>query len=176
MTSFLYFIVIYNSTNENKITKNQAFNNDETVQETASHRSIQKVKENKEVVTRVDKQNKEIIIRNSFVERKPEAVGQLYKWKDANNITVISMDPPPSNIERSVFLFSRKSPLDESTVEVPQISTAPKADGLLKSTVFNNPLKVYTPKGLKEFIEYSQDIGEKIEIRGEELSELVNQL
>ncbi len=80
------------------------------------------------------------------------------------------MTPPLDNIESEVFLYSKnndKACNSGNTTNVTEIKT-PNDPGFIQ-----NPLKVCAPSGLKELIEYSRTIGDKIELRDKELNELI---
>ena len=100
-------------------------------------------------------------------------MGKIYKWRTGENTLVISSEPPPRNVKAEIFQFSR------SESPVTQTRRTEKPDNnkqLLTPNFVENPLNVYTPSGLKELVKYSQEIGQKIELRGKELDSLINQL
>jgi hypothetical protein len=127
-------------------------------------------------VKRVHNQGKKTFIPANEYDKTHDTMGRLYKWKNSNNTIVISMEPPPSDIQASVFLFSRENDITKESVEGTPIISKFEPNKLTVPVLINNPLKVYTPDGLREFIKYSQAIGEKIELRGAELDELIKQL
>ena len=98
----------------------------------------------------------------------------LYKWRDKNNTIVISTESPPNGMVSETFYFSTGGgPVtDTGPVAQPETGAGQPPD----STLVDNPVSVYTPSGLRQLIHYSREIGNKIELRGKELNNLVYQL
>ena len=86
------------------------------------------------------------------------------------------MEPPPQGIDATTFLYSNKVTIGNDSMEITRHGAESSNKALDGPSFRDDPLQVYTPDGLKEFIEYSKEIGEKIEVRGKELEELVELL
>ena len=113
---------------------------------------------------------------NSPGDEDRQDTARLYRWKGPDNITVISTEPPPQGIDAATFLYSNRAASGNDSMEITRHS-AENSNKVMNGPSFrDDPLQVYTPDGLKEFIEYSKEIGEKIEVRGKELEELVELL
>ena len=102
--------------------------------------------------------------------------GKLYKWKDENNVTIISMEPPPKDTRVATFIYSSESASISKDMHADKQGKSETNFHSAQPSFHDDPLQVYTPEGLKEFIKYSKEIGEKIEVRGTELEELVKML
>ena len=101
---------------------------------------------------------------------------RLYKWRDGDNTIIISTESPPSEASVETFYFRAgnvSKPVKPSDSGSGTISGKPIPND---SSFINNPFKVYTPSGLKELINYSKAIGDKIELRSKELNELIEQV
>ena len=103
----------------------------------------------------------------------------IYKWRDKNNTIIISSERPPSGITAEAYPYMEN---EFSTSEKSITNTAGKTKPISvrkinnNDSIVDNPLQVYTPNGLRELIQYSKDIGEQIELRGELLDDLSEQL
>lgn len=111
--------------------------------------------------------------KNGDMAKEKAAIRYLYKWRDEENIIVISSYPPPEGVSAETFILSEQlqPPVNE---ELPATKTQVVPTDTPKFA--DTPLRVYSPEGLKELIEYSEEIGEKIQLRGEMLNELVELL
>ncbi|NKB35740.1 MAG: hypothetical protein GKR93_01035 [Gammaproteobacteria bacterium] len=114
------------------------------------------------------------IVYLSNTESSSDNTGKLYIWKTTGSVTIISMEPPPEGIEARIMLYSdNKKEVKKAANEITSVGNN-KSDN--NFSLADQPLKVYTPDGLREMIRYSEEIGEIIELRGEELNELVKLL
>ena len=89
------------------------------------------------------------------------------------------MEMPPADVSTETFSFHVNQEPDPTTVELAKPSRPRDAfENLSRSapTFSENPLGIYTPEGLREFIDSSQKIGDHIELRGKLMTELVEQL
>ncbi len=102
--------------------------------------------------------------------------GRLYKWKESKNLTVISTEPPPADISASVLLFAREPDAVNRAAATASASIRYSEADPMSPSFSDHPVEVYTPGGLRELIRYSREVGEKIELRGEELNELIDLL
>ena len=99
----------------------------------------------------------------------------LYKWRNKDNTIVISTESPPAKTNVETFYFQTAA-VEDNTVP-PSTVADPGREAYSPDPSFtNNPFKVYTPSGLRELIDYSKAIGDKIELRGEELNALIEQM
>jgi len=101
---------------------------------------------------------------------------KVYKWRDKNNIINISMYPPKHNYATEVLLFSRIENKNSDIKQMLSNIDMPKNNIHIQSGFIDNPLQVYTPSGLREFIQYRKSIGDTIKLREKELNDLIEQL
>lgn len=119
---------------------------------------------------------------------KTEGMSKLYKWTDEKNTIVISNIPPLEKTDTEIFYYSKNN-LNEENREKPvpdkvenlniNLMTGNSVeinDSNFMPNYIDNPLKIYTPSGLKDFIRYSKSIGKKIQIRGKELEKIIEEL
>ena len=99
----------------------------------------------------------------------------FYKWRDENNTIIISTGSPPAGIHAETYYFQTQN---NASLDAPPAHSAAGEQHRSSSSVSlaDSPIKVYTPDGLRRLIHYSREIGDRIEIRGRELSDLVEQL
>ena len=125
------------------------------------------------IVRRREEDGRTVITSDNDINPRFE-MRLLYKWRDKANSIVISSDPPDRGIDYEVFRFTSRSPMNESGFQ--NASRGNTAVNPFAPSFQSNPLRVYTPDGIRELIRYSQAIGEKIQIRDAELNELIEQL
>lgn len=120
-----------------------------------------------------DTKNTNIQLNNKSNEK------YIYKWRDKNNTIIISSIKPPSGITAEVYPYVEKGfSISEKNITNTSRKTKPVSTKKINenTSIGDNPLQVYTPDGLRQLIQYSKDIGEQIELRGELLDDLSEQL
>lgn len=108
-------------------------------------------------------------------DNRHSTIRPLYKWRDKNNTIVISTESPPADIHAETFYFQTENKTSTDVLAPDTVANTQKRT-LSDVSFVDNPISVYTPAGLKQLIDYSKEIGDKIELRGEELNTLVEQL
>ena len=166
---FGYFVVLFHSDNE-AVDVIEVVERNTVVTEKKPGTAIRQSRDLNNV--RVIEQIRPELENNKVIQG--EATGRLYKWKSNENITVISMEAPPEGVVATTILYSNEPTMTDSPQNLIKRVPGQKTKDVVSFR--DDPLRVYTPEGLKEFIDYSKEIGEKIEVRGEELEELVKML
>ena len=147
----------------------------------AEHSSTTNTTENERSIPKTPSSDSQKNLSATEVSESPETsepVNEIlpryiYKWRDTNNVIVISSDPPPEDISAEAFIISEEPKVTERRAET---IIQPNRNDIEVPDFVSSPLKVYTPDGLRELIEYSKEVGEKIQLRGEMLDDLVEQL
>lgn len=181
MLVFSYFLVVFNSENIEKDETDMAKLQIEETSGSKVETGINAVlpAATPRVVNRqsgssgIKQDSKPVVV---VAREEDDNIGTLYKWKSASKVTVISMDPPPDGTTASIFHYSTRPGSQASSVIDSNADSGSIDEDNTVTSFREEPLKVYTPEGLKEFVEYSKEIGEKIELRGEELNELIKLL
>ena len=137
-------------------------------QENSSSKLDAEINPERKITIIKDANNKKIVHYDSK-EDNHQDLNKIYKWKDSNNILIISSDPPPSKVNYEVYYYREDESisLDSSNIKFNSIN-----NNDLSKSISNSPIRVYTPNGLRELINQSKEIGEKLELRGELLDEL----
>ena len=103
----------------------------------------------------------------------------IYKWRDKNNTIIISSESPPPDVTPEVYPYIENGiPISGKSITNTTRGTKPISTKSIheNGSIADNPLQVYTPDGLKQLIQYTKDIGEQIELRGELLDSLSEEL
>lgn len=127
---------------------------------------------NEEQILRIDKSDSRVT-KISNIDNVNGSTRFIYSWREASGIRVISTEKPQGQDEVKIYAYTNNTTSKSNTTgkEIITDNAIPNP-----TLILENPLNVYTPEGLRELIDYSHSIGEQIELRGQLMEELVEQL
>jgi len=129
-------------------------------------------KPEKKIIINRDNNNNKIISYDSRTSNL-QNLNNIYKWRDSKRTLIISSEPPPANVIYETFHFDQSGTVPSALNEA---NIKPNREFRILLSTSDNPLRVYTPDGLRELIKQSKEVGEKLELRGELLDELTEML
>ena len=125
------------------------------------------------IISNINDTNNKKIVNYDSVPGDIHKLSYIYKWKDSNKTIILSSEPPPANIIHETFYFKKTDATPLVPNEVEMISNGKIR---ISKSISDNPLRVYTPDGLRELIKQSKDIGETLELRGKLLDDIYEML